>query len=223
MSSLPWTNLNPNIKLFPTTKKFYNRYTNKVTYHISGIYIIPLAKKTDDIDYYIVRRSSSKGFDIPTLKKFLELYLTRTDKIKFRCEGNSLSLFADNESELYDLANGPLYEYRTKLKSITSIQNETDRQIVESGSIIMRKSTNFKYKVTIRNSNKHSQDRVNLANYINNVRSEIKISDFLLRTMLGKYKYLHSCYFYVNDPKIIDMIALISPNLVKRIQEVVIR
>lgn len=223
MSSLPWDNLNPHIKKIPATKKFYNRFTNKLTYYVLGIYILPICKTPDSIDLHVFKRSSAKGLDIVALKKFSELYLVREDKYKYRCEGDSVSIFADKEEDLYDLASGPLLDFTTNLRSITSIQNEQDREIIQSGSIIMRKNIGFQFKVTIRDGFKYAQDRLHLAQYLSSIRSEIKISDFLLRTMLGKYKYIHSCYFYVNDPKIVDMIALVAPTLVKRIQKVVVR
>jgi len=223
MSSLHWSNLNPTIRHVPTTKKFYNRYTNKIAYRVLGVYIIPLAKNAEDISTYVFRRNSVNGLDIPTLIKFSESYLQRGDKFKWRCEGNSLSIFAEKEEDLYELASATLKDYATKLQSITTIASEEDRSIIESGRIIMRQPTDFRYKISIREGFKYSEDRYNLAQYLKSIRSEIKISDFLLTTMLSKYKYLHSCYFYVNDPKIVDMIALVAPKLVKQIQEVVIR
>jgi hypothetical protein len=131
-------------------------------------------------------------------------------------------LFFETEQAAYDLAANQLLPCVDVLKSVTRIQNEHDRALIESDKIIMVNPTEYRYKVFIREGFRQTQSRQNLARYLETIRSEVKISDKMLQGMLSNYKYFHNCYFYVNDPKIVSMIALVAPSLVKRVQEVVI-
>ena len=83
--------------------------------------------------------------------------------------------------------------------------NDQDLADLEAGHVIMSEKTDFPYKVTIRQGYRNTQDRQALGNYLKSIRSEIKISDFLLQGMIHQNKYLHSCYFYVNDKKIVSI------------------
>lgn len=220
MDLLPWRSLNKFVGIHHTKSKFYNRYLYKVRYNLIGAHLIS-AYKDKEFPLYMSQKFSAK--EIEKLSIFIAIFRDKTLDLRWRSEGSSLSIFGRSEQELYDLANDRLRNYRSSLVSVTRVANEEDLVELEAGKILMSKPTQYRYRVTVREGWRSVADRQNLGKYITSIRSEVKISDFLLQGMINQYKYLHSCYFYVNDPKIVSMIALVAPNVVKRVQEVVVR
>lgn len=225
MALLLWTKINPHVKIIPTTRVFYGRYYYKLTFHLIGAGILPYAK---DEQAVINRSKSYRHFiDNPglleKLKTFFIAYNDRSRDLRWRTEGTVASVFATTEKDLWDLVDQHLGDYKHSLEAVTRIQSQEDRDILESGRIIMRQETDYKFKVTVREGYRNTQERKLLGEYLQSIRSEVKISDHLLHGMISSYKYLHSCYFYVNDPRIVDMIALVAPKIIKKVQEVVIR
>ena len=219
-----WIELNPTINIVRSTKKFYGSYPYKLTYRVVGAYLLPICK---DLDYIFKRlynsvRTKPTKQDHATIEVFFDLYVDKSNGIKWRTEGSTVSLFFEDEQTAYGIASGALLSSVSALRSITRIQNDSDRAVIESGKIIMTKPTEYRYKVIIREGYRQMQSRQALGKYLQTIRSEIKISDKMLHGMISNYKYFHSCYFYVNDPKIVSMIALVAPSLVKHVQEVVI-
>ena len=219
MVLLPWNKLNTFLDILPTKKKFYNRYLYKLTYHVVGAYLISMCK---DNTFKSIR-GAHNPLDLEKLKVFSCVLKNKEYDLRYRSEGSSLSIFGTSEQELYDLATGRLGAFKSSLRSVTRVQSEEDLAVLEAGCIIMATPTEFRYRVAVKEGWRKRQERQNLGNYLNSIRSEIKISDFLLQGMMTQHKYLTSCYFYVNDPKIVSMIALVAPGVIKRVQEVVIR
>lgn len=223
MDSSQWIDLNPNIKIIPSNRKFYNQYPYKITFYVIKAYALRMANDADHLEQISkLSRHKPSWLDSAILNDFFRMYQSRQQDFRFRCEGDSISIFSENEYNLYDLVISDLSGHTSRLESITRIMNDKDREVIESDKIIMRTPTEFRYKVMLRSGFKNINDRRNLAKYLLSIQSEIKISDLLLHGMLSQYKYLTSCYFYVNDPKIVSMIALVAPNIVKRVQEVVV-
>lgn len=224
MDSLQWISINPKIKIIPTTKKFYRKYLYKLTYNLSGAYYLSNCKTIAQM----LNRVQNRKFSLSTkqleqLLVFYNLYNDKSNNLRWRCEGGSVSIFGETEQQIFNCASVLLKTYINNLISVTKVASNEDKDILESGRIIVKQKTDFKYKITIREGFKLKQDRLYLANYISSIREEVKITDFLLEAMLSQDKYLHGCYFYVNDLKIVDMIALIAPKIVRQVQEVVVR
>lgn len=218
MDLLPWHSLNKFLTIYPTKNKFYNRYLYKLNYNLLGAHLISVYKNKQ----FPIRFSKLSDRDQEKLEIFNLVLRNKSMDLRWRTEGNSLSIFGTSEQELYDLAQGRLGAYKSSLNSVTRVASEKDFANLEAGCIIMATPTKYKYRVTIREGWRMTQDRYNLATYLKSIQSEVKISQFLLQGMINQHKYLHSCYFYVNDPKIVSMIALVAPNIVKRVQEVVV-
>lgn len=224
MDSSQWTNINSTVQIIPTTRQFYGQFYYKLVYNLVGA---ALLRSVSSLDQLTRRAFSSRQIqnDQMLFDKLVTFFnaVNQSQGLRWRCEGNSLSVFAETEQALMDLATTTLKDYGSSLVSVTRIANQQDRETLESGNIIMRKPTDYRYKVSIRDGYRNTRDRKLLANYLTTIRSEIRISDHLLAGMTLGNKYLHSCYFYVNDPRIVDMIALVAPTIIKKVQEVVIR
>lgn len=221
MDLLPWNKINKFVDILPTKRKFYDKYLYKLVYDLRGAHIFSLySKNFFSNNFHTNRLSESEREKIDV---FVTVFRNKDLDLRWRSEGNSLSIFGQSEHELYELASNKLLAYKSSLRSVTRVMNEQDLADLEAGHVIMSEKTAFPYKVTIRQGLRNTHDRHILGNYLKSIRSEVKISDFLLQGMIHQNKYLHSCYFYVNDPKIVSMIALVAPNIIKRVQTVVVR
>lgn len=217
MDLLPWRKLNKFLEIHPTRNRFYNKYLYKLSYDLIGAHLISLYRNSP----VPFQHTKLRDHDMEKLRIFMAVLGNKDYDLRYRSEGSSISIFGTSELELYNLASDRLKQYRSSLTSVTRVASEQDLAKLEAGCIIMTTPTPYRYRVTVREGWRNRTDRQNLGNYLKSIRSEIKISDFLLQGMINQHKYLHSCYFYVNDLKIVSMISLVAPNVVKRVQEVV--
>lgn len=223
MDSLLWTQFKNDIQIIPTTRKFYKKYLYKLAYSsIDGCHLIPIANNFTSLSKISTLQSRTQT-QVDTLRVIYHHYMNKDNKLRWRFEGKSFSIFSCEENILYNLAKNDLHDFKDKVVSITRPECLEDIDLLDSGKIIMRTATDYKFKVTIRNGFRQHKDKIMLGRYLEGIRSEIKISDFLLKGLISGYKYFGTSYFYVNDQKIVDMILLVSPSVVQKVEEVVIK
>lgn len=228
-----WTELNPAINVVRTNSKFYNRYPYKISYYIFGAFVLSYAKNTTEIHRVISRKLytsqtvNSAEFLISvndhvrildTIRVNLETYPVTFRK---RTENNALSLFYDDLDQLYDFAAGPMQAHKSDLVLLSTV-NQNELELLNQGLIILRKPIPYNYRVNLRSG--YYRDPTNiiaLANYIRQIPDEIKIGQQLLHGMIQGNKYLNGGYFYIRDKRILDIITLIHPTLIRSYQRIV--
>lgn len=226
MDLSPWYKFKPDIKVVPTNRKFYNKFVHKLNYdYIYGAFSIPASQ-----DWKIARNRLKQNrrynFTDSYIEKLAEVfvvYKNRGNDYRMRFEGSTVSIFADNLDILLDIASQQILSYKDNISFLSTIVDSTQQQALDQNKIILKRFTQCTHRVTLRDGYYADYtERHALAQYLKNLDDQIKISKKYLREIEQGYKYLRSGYFYVQDPRVVDMIRLIMPNIVRTIQEVVV-
>lgn len=225
MDTSQWSKLNKRVKISYSNRKFYKKYLYKLVYTVPGcVYFSGSA----DEDQLINRMEFSKRLDsnrsivdYTATTDFYKVYISDMD-LKFRSERSTFSIFGTNIDELYKLASEELVKHTHRLDEVSLVRPE-DMEYIEKGNIVLREHIGYRYKVTLRDGYKTNSDTIpSLGNYLTGLGDEIKIGKQLLNRIKTSNKYLSAGYFYVNDPRIVDMIRLIDPLIIRYCQEIVI-
>jgi len=215
------------IKVTSTKKIFYNCYPYKASYRLRGSRYISVSEDFDKVVVSLYRylksyeREKYNNDILDKLRHFHSLYHSDL-RYRFRSEGSSISIFALDVDHLQTLVFDLLKDYKSSIDLI-SIVDDKDYNDIMSGKEIMSKDTGFKYKVTLRNGWLGNNTVISsLASYLTALKEsgDIRITKNLLYRLQKSNKYVQSGYFYVNDLRLIDMIHLIGPTLVRSVTEI---
>lgn len=234
-----WTDIQPNVKFNHTNKRFYNKFFFKIVYQIDYASSIGLGRNNDELISYLYRRvvNSYKSQDLDCdrdlsfknlcdhllhLKKVIDT--VKKDKKRVRIENKTVAFFGNSLEELYQLATGPLRLFLSKLQTISIVANDTEKELLENNYIILRNDLGYAYRVNIRSGfYPNTNNLVSVRDYIEQIKNEVRIGKNLLSSFNQFNKYLNGGYFYVNDVRLVDMIRLIEPTLVRSIQKVAVQ
>lgn len=228
-----WSKLNRDLRFLYTKKKFFNEFCYSLTYNLQGARCLINCKTADKLpatvksfnfrntDRFV--RYKNQNASLKTLEDFYKYYTTPTDvKVKFRIGYYSFTVFADSESYLYNVANEILSEHKTKLSSVSLLEFDSDKKLLDQGFIITKKESDHPYKVRLKEGFIKLEDRHALVNYIKNLDSEIKISKFILERLSDRYKYFQGGFIYLNDIKMLDILKMLAPSLIGSVNQTII-
>ena len=227
-----WYNINPTIKIVETTKKFYSKYLYKIVYELPGVSLLPYTRNEEHFLYKISTyesrrwsnyRPSTAGhlLSTETAVKLLLLYkvYSESSDLRFRTEGHNISIFSNDLESLYEIATVNLSGCSGNITTVSMPLSQHSHDVLEQDYIIVRTPTDYLYRVNLKNGWSNKTDIVNLANYLEGVKDEVKVPRCFLADLKKHNKYLTGRYFYVRDPKLIDMLVLIAPLLILSIQQ----
>lgn len=227
-----WYNINPTIKIVETTKKFYSKYLYKIVYELPGVSLLPYTRNEEHFLYKISTYESRRWsnyrpataghlLSTETAVKLLLLYkvYSESSDLRFRTEGHNISIFSNDLESLYEIATVNLSGCSGNITTVSMPLSQHSHDVLEQDYIIVRTPTDYLYRVNLKNGWSNKTDIVNLANYLKGVKDEVKVPRCFLADLKKHNKYLTGRYFYVRDPKLIDMLVLIAPLLILSIQQ----
>lgn len=229
-----WRKITPHISVSHTMRRFYRRYDHKLTYFIPGASAVPRFNELYDLSvYYTGLRPSDykdesqyyqavhqRGLYLAPLAR---AYQQRGVDTRYRIERNTVSIFASSLDQLYNLAQTDLSSYATNLRTLTTPASTKDQQVLDQDCIVVRSLPDHAYRVYIRDGfYRNSNERQALVDYLVNIGDQVRISKNYLDEIRGPSKYIRAGYFHVADPRLVDMISLIMPRLVQRVQQLVV-
>jgi hypothetical protein len=238
MDSSDWSNLNQSVVISYTKKKFYNTFLFKMSYRVPGARLITYAKNLTElgarIEVYNDRvdnpstynrfyqfRPHYKKSDLTQLTVFYNLYNIKSNDYKFRIESETIMMYSTSQENLYNLATGTLNDYRSGLTEVSLVESDAALTLLDQGYTLIKKPTTYPYKVRLREGFQAHYERHGLATYLKNLGIEVKVTEYILRQLSSNNKYFHGGYVYVNDPKLIDMLRLVSPAVVGTVDQLV--
>ena len=231
MDSLYWANLNSNIKHETTKKQYYSRYLWRQVYKIKKV-CLASDKHVSDVSAYVkakqedAQRWADRAFNTHRLQEWSEvdaelLDHVRTvmnnfkDTMKFRCEWNTMQIYAETEEDLKRVA--AVISHDQDIVIINSPIAGTE-DALRNGVVYMNK-IDYKYKIILRDGNYDTQTKQSILNQLLQ-RDDVKIPSNLYRELGKKYPALWGAYFYTNDDSIVTILSLISPGLVGKIHPI---
>lgn len=237
MDSSDWINVNPKIVVSYTKKKFYNIFLFKITYHVPGARMIGYAKNIKSLgercDVYNDRITNPyllydnqyqhrhRLADLTQLTIFYNLYRAKPHDFKFRIESENIMMYSNSQENLHKLATDTLKSYQSALAEVSLIESDAALTLLNQGYTLVKKPTTYPYKVRLREGFQNHYERHGLATYLKNLGTEVKVSEHILQQLLSNNKYFQGGFVYVNDPKLIDMLRLVSPAVVGTINQLV--
>lgn len=232
MDTSRWLSINPKVTFSPTVKRFYRKFDHKLTYYINGASSVPRFPFGELASYTGIYRgdyASAEEYDqaLQQRKSYLisltEVYQNRGPEIRFRFERNIVSIFGTDLNLLYHLAKDDLADYHSNLQAVTTVFSNQDQAVLDRDCIVVREPPSHAYRVYIRDGfYRDLNERQALAAYLTNLGDQVRITENLLAEITGTSKYIRAGYFYVNDPRLVDMISLINPRFVQRVQQLVV-
>lgn len=234
--SLDWTKINSKIKFSYTKKKFFNEFYFRLNYTVPGARLISYNNTINDIEfkYRILNYNNNsmrwRGIvqkdrlaDAAQILDFSRIYHSddHAYPLKFRIESDQLSIYSNHENYLYKLASTDLGAWQSNILSISLIENDQDRLLLDQGYIISSRPQSHPYKIKIKETFDFDDDRQGLETYLQNLGNNVKVTKYMLERLSLKHKYFPGGYIYVNDHRLVDMLRLVSPNLIGSVQQLV--
>jgi hypothetical protein len=225
---LLWSKLNSNVKIIDTKKKFFNQYLYKAVLNTPFCRLI-LSNQVDLTSEYQRRLDLSRHYNyggswnkkntstranINELSYYQSLRLRNTDQLKFRVEEPYLSIYANDEDQLYNI----VYRAGSTVTEVHRPASESAKDILNQGDIVVKKSTDYEYKVVLRESGAISYEvREQVYNYLLGLTDTVKMTKGCERNLIERHYWFTNTYFYTKDPSVLTFLNLISPDIVSGI------
>lgn len=231
---LDWSKLNSKIKYSFTKKKFFNEYYFRLNYVVPGIRTIGYCRDPSELEFRvsnhnsntmrwrgIQRRNSLAKFS--QIKDFFQIYLDQSHPhpLKFRIEADQISIYSNSENYLYEIASVKLKQWCDDLQSISLIESDQVRRLLDCGYVLVNKPQTHPYRVKIKETFSFSAERHALLMYLKNLGEHARVTKFMLARLSGDNKYFPGGYIHVNDDRIVDMLKLVAPNLIGSVNQLV--
>lgn len=237
MDMLSWTKLTPTCKVRDTVKLFYGQYLYKAVLHIPLAGVIRQDKNSKlSIESLVdIRKTNYKKFnlhsnwitrstidrrtqytevDIDQLKYWQRAFLNHKDQLKHRIEEPWIQVYGNDEQLMYDLI-------KHNKKSLTEFyrpKNDDSRQILQSNQIIVKKPTDYQYKIYLKEGYNLSADmRTSLAQYFDSLGDDVKLTKAVYHNLFTRKLWFTGGYFYAKDDKILTFLSLMAPGFISGI------
>ena len=237
-----WLLLNADIKFEHTSKQFYGKYCFKLVVFAPGGRSIYNNKRTIEQSIHIrqqvaknynpggswgVSRWSQEGFgryvnlaDVNLLAFFKQKKSQLKDTIKFRVDEPFITLYASTEQELLDFARELPGENSDKIELISAPTSDQAKALLESGAIITNNPREYAFKVTLRDGRYTTETKTTLLNYLLSLGTDVELPK-ASKTHLSRLNWMYNVYFYCNDDRIVTMLNLMAPNIVRAVNSLV--
>ena len=225
---LLWSKLNSDVKIIDTKKKFFNQYLYKAVVNTPFCRLIlsnqvnltnEYQKRLDLSRHYNYggswnKKNNSTKANINELTYYQNLRLRNTDELKFRIEEPYLSIYANDEKYLHDVVS----QAGSTVVEIHRPASESAKAILNQGEIVIKKSTEYEYKVVLRESGTISYEvREQVYNYLAGLTDTVRMTRSCKRNLTERQYWFTSTYFYTKDTSVLTFLNLISPDIVSGI------
>lgn len=238
MATFDWNNLNPKIKFSFTKKKFFSDCYFKLSYNLPGARLMMHYRADQDICFfqnkvdnyntnsYHGRRFSFLGYNVANVTQlvpFAKIYHAdhKPYQVRFRIEANTLGIYSDSEEFLYNMASKDLANWTNSMVAFSSPENQTSISLLDQGYVIVSRQQTHPFKIKLKETFGLNSERKHLSNYLQVLGKDVKVTKYILEHLNREHKYFPAGYIYVNDLRLVDMLRLVSPNLVGSVQHLV--
>jgi hypothetical protein len=233
-----WNNL-ANSKVSFAKKKFFNEYYYRLTYYVPGARLLTHkilsemtlldrvqqynARNSDlNLSWMMFRYSSRDLASFDQLKDFNEVFNAKNSGLKFRIERDTLNIYSKSDTFLYKIADVALGAWKHSIKDICVPESEQAKKILDQGYTIVKKLPTHPYRIKLKEGFPSISEKQGLGLYLKNLNDDVKITQFMLDRLAGTHKYFQGGYMYVKDPRIVDLLIMVSPTIIGTVNQMVI-
>lgn len=239
MDSLEWKRLNSKVSIIETKKKFFNSYYYNLKYFCPGGRIISnhpemdLFEITNAIEHrhemnrhynyggsWRVARERLNEIDPLQLADMIAIKKHYAGVVRFRIEEPYVTLYAADESVLYEIAQKQLKQWMHHISAVSRPSIEGLKPLLDEGVIIVKTYIGYKYKFVCKDGN--CVNRSAIYSYLQQLGDQVKVSKAVWRMLNRDSSFIWGVWFYADDPNIANMLNIIEPNFVSNIHEVVV-
>ena len=158
--------------------------------------------------------------DVKQLKILQKIKLNESDLgVKVRIEEPYVDIYAYSENKLKELAEW--FNDPACVKKVYGPENEISAGLLSENKILRKRKPNFRYKITLKESKFSTATRTAVLNYLQSLGTEVKLPRSIEQQLTKKHEWIWGCYFYADDSRIVTMLQLIDPNIVREVSELV--
>lgn len=233
MATFDWNNLNQQIKISYTKKKFFNKFYFRLNYFVPGGRIATQGER-EKIPQRVFQFNNKEMFwarlnyydaDEDQILDFHDFYQSvktpSMSEIKIRIESYNFSIYSTSESELYKIAETSLSKWKSSIRSVCLISDPGDYDLLDQGHILVTKPQTHPYRVQLKEGFNYTAERQALASYLKNLGDHVRITTFMLSRLGSPSKYFPGGTLHFDDERLVNLIQLIAPNVVGRVNKLI--
>jgi hypothetical protein len=241
MATLYLTNLNPTAKIVDTKKKFFNRYLYKIVFCVPACRLVAMKSDYDISDqlevrkkllstYHYGRGSYSSytlaarrnnmliGANVSQLEYFKKIVLEHEDRIKIRIEEPFLTIYADNESLLLNIADPE----KAAVTEFHRPSGDAAMAALNRGECIVKTATEYTHKVVFKELAISAESKAGIYSYLTGLGDIVKMTKGCERNLRENRFWFTSSYFYTKDESILTFLNLIAPGTIAGIYKLTV-
>lgn len=230
-----WTQCNPNIRIEYTVKKYFSQYLYKLVLFAPGGRVIQNKGTVEDAVRRRQQTFSQTGWfgrklnihnaNVPFLTLIREVYQNRKNLgVLIRVEEPRVQIYAETAEQLEHIARTYFTQFEHYFEEFSGPENTDAEAVLNSGAIIKAIDNGYQYKVIFRDGRYDRATRDAIYNYLSTLGSDIVHIPNGTKNMLNKdYDWMWNTYIYSNDISINSFLLLISPTLISKCHEIVVK
>ena len=246
MESYNWKKLNNKVCFVDIKKKFFNKYFYSIKYFCPGGRIIlqPYNNNLEAILNSVATRRlreltfQSRLFSpwyTPMDDQYLrdkqkiipqQLYDVLTvknkykDTIKIRIEEPFVTLYAEDEKSLLNIAKHELTYWNDRLENVSRPESDDIKNLLENNCILIKKDIGFKYKFICKEG--PYKNKSALYSYLTQLEDNVKISKTNWTQLESTHSYIRNLCIYANELDLAAMLNIIEVTAVRNIHELIV-
>ena len=229
-----WKNLSKDIEITYTSKQFYKQYFYKLEVWAPGCKSIHAEDIQRDIDIRNASTNPKYSYGGSWRNVRLQGWLSQVEMqhltrlqyikdlypdVKIRTEEPKVQIYAESEQILKDIVNDIDSKYHKHILNFSGPENQDVQNLLETNKVLVKNKPNYQFKVILREKKYSSESRQQILNYLDNLGDLIKIPEGTRDLLSKSHGWMWGCYFYTNDPGVVDFVRLINPDIIREVCE----
>jgi len=156
--------------------------------------------------------------NVSQLEYFKKIVLEHEDRIKIRIEEPFLTIYADNESLLLNIAD-------PEKSAVTEFHRPSGNAAIAAlnrGECIVKTATEYTHKVVFKELAIGAESKASIYNYLTGLGDIVKMTKGCERNLRENRFWFTTSYFYTKDESILTFLNLIAPGVVAGIYKLTV-
>jgi len=139
--------------------------------------------------------------------------------IKVRVQEPYVDIYACTEEKLKELCE--LLDDPSAVTSVSGPQSKQAETLLVDNKILRKRKPKWRYKIALKDKKLSRDTKKSLWDYLSRIDEEIHMPSMAKHQLTKDHDWIWGCYFYTNDPGIVNMIQLIDPDMIREVSELV--